>query len=666
MHQAPKYKGNPVGPEASHLGNPWPCGKRKAEHRRFTNNRFAPFSSLGDDFQPLNQPLDQSYLTQTQSWTQHKTGRQSPPDRQAMETGHGNQESSWLGGLMDYAMLSSEHPTIVRYISGFFQMLTGLKILLGFLFVLPAVFLILLDIVLWVGRTFWISVVRWDESPEQLVEADREVSNTDLGSERAVEDADAPTAVQPPDGSQAVRRREAPAIGERNNSPMRSWEFVEVGSLINIKVDDRLSEALAVGAQTDNGARDAITNGTSTATTLASKTQLLLATHRLLQIPDALISQQLACHFISPRPTHIAMPQDPNLYGQPPPKKRKNNITLSSSLDFTAQLTSLISNPSSPSASNTSAARPRPSKQQKDDIFSSHKPKSRASSGKKRASEDDNKLVLKNAPAQDEAETLARARRKMEEKARLYAAMKRGDYVAKENEQAPLIDFDRKWAEGEAQRRDTGEASSSGTDDDDDSDSGGDDEDKAAAAAEIIEYEDEFGRLRRGTRAEIARLERQHRRGLLSAEELERMSARPAAPENLIRGDAIQTLAFAPEDAEKMQELAARRDRSPTPPEAKRYDADSEVRVRGTGFYKFSKDEETRAEEMRSLDEERRRTEDKRGELDHRKAARRREIEERRRNLEERRAKRMADSFLEGLAADIGSTENEARDEKGS
>ncbi|ROT34913.1 hypothetical protein SODALDRAFT_284937 [Sodiomyces alkalinus F11] len=352
------------------------------------------------------------------------------------------------------------------------------------------------------------------------------------------------------------------------------------------------------------------------------------------------------------------MPQDPNLYGQPPPKKRKNNMALPSSLDFTAQLTSLISNPSSSLASSTAAARPRPSKQQKDGIFNAHRRKGQASSSRKRGSEDGSKLVLKDAPAQDEAETLARARRKMEEKARLYAAMKRGDYISKENEAAPLVDFDRKWAEGEAQRRDTGEVSSGNGEHD------GDDEDKKDAA-DIIEYEDEFGRLRRGTRAEIARLERQRRRGLLSAEDLERMSARPAAPQNLIRGDVVQTLAFAPEDEEKMEELAARRDRSPTPPEAKHYDADSEVRVRGAGFYKFSKDEAARAEEMRSLDEERRRTEDKRGELDHRKAARRREIEERRRNLEERRAKRMADSFLDGLAADIGSRENETREDKG-
>lgn len=37
-----------------------------------------------------------------------------------METGHGKQESSWLGTIIDYAMLSSGYPTILRYISGFF------------------------------------------------------------------------------------------------------------------------------------------------------------------------------------------------------------------------------------------------------------------------------------------------------------------------------------------------------------------------------------------------------------------------------------------------------------------------------------------------------------------------------------------------------------------
>ncbi|KAG6095151.1 hypothetical protein E4U30_002720 [Claviceps sp. LM220 group G6] len=324
------------------------------------------------------------------------------------------------------------------------------------------------------------------------------------------------------------------------------------------------------------------------------------------------------------------MPQNPNLYGQRPAKKQKKDTTLSSSLDFTAQLTSLISHATS---SAPSSGRARPSKDHKGDIFQSSKPKER------KASTPDSKLTLKEvAGTEEESQQLALARRKMEDKARRYAAMKRGDYVPKENEAAPLVDFDRKWAE-DVEGKGEGYSSSSSSSDDD-----GDEE-----ANEIIEYEDEFGRMRRGTKAEKERTERRARRGFLGAEELERMSARPAAPTNLIYGDAVQAMAFNPDDPEKMEELARKRDRSATPPEQKHYDADSEIRTKGTGFYKFSKDEDARAKEMAHLAEERQRTEEERKTREAQRAVRRQEIDQRRREMGARRAQRQADSFLDGL-----------------
>ncbi|KAG5928751.1 hypothetical protein E4U42_008078 [Claviceps africana] len=322
------------------------------------------------------------------------------------------------------------------------------------------------------------------------------------------------------------------------------------------------------------------------------------------------------------------MPQNPDLYGQRPVKKQKKDTTLSSSLDFTAQLTSLMSNATS---SMSGSGRARPSRDRKGDIFHSSKPKE-----ERKAPSKDSKLTLKEVTGtEEESQQLALARRKMEDKARLYAAMKRGDYVPKENEAAPLVDFDRKWAEDVEGKE--GYSSSSSDD--------GDDEEN-----EVIEYEDEFGRMRRGTKAEMERTERRARRGLLGAEELERMSARPAAPTNLIYGDAVQAMAFNPDDPEKMEELARKRDRSATPPEQKHYDADSEIRTKGTGFYKFSKDEEARAKEMAHLAEERQRTEQERKAREERRASRRQEIEQRRREMGARRAQRQADSFLDGLA----------------
>jgi hypothetical protein len=320
------------------------------------------------------------------------------------------------------------------------------------------------------------------------------------------------------------------------------------------------------------------------------------------------------------------MPQDPNLYGRRPTKKPKRDATLSTSLDFTAQLTSLMLNASSGA---TSAGRPRPQKEGKDDIFKGSKPK------RNKEFDGSKKLQLKEvAGTEEETQELARARRRMEEKARLYAAMKRGDYVPKENEAAPLIDFDRKWAEGEETKEDY-ETSS--------------DEDNGEESGEMVEYEDDFGRVRQVTKAEKEKLDRRARRGLLGAEELERMSARPSAPSNLIVGDTIQAMAFNPDDPDKMEELARKRDRSATPPPAQHYDADWEIRTKGTGFYKFSQDDETRTTEMEGLAEERRKTEEQRRVREEQKETRRREIEKRREEMAARRAKKQADSFLDKL-----------------
>lgn len=227
----------------------------------------------------------------------------------------------------------------------------------------------------------------------------------------------------------------------------------------------------------------------------------------------------------------------------------------------------------------------------------------------------------------------------MGEKARKYAALKRGDYLSADNEGETLIDFDRKWTEN-------GEKDFSVSDSESDDGSG-----------EIVDYEDEYGRARRGPRAEAERMERRKRNRVLGAEELDRMSARPAIPGKLIYGDTVQVAAFDPEApvAAKMEELAAKRDRSVTPPEMKHYEADKEFRIKGVGFYSFSKDEETREREMEALERERVETERVRREREGRKEERKRVIEQRKRAIGSKRAKKQADSFLDGLTTDLGS-----------
>lgn len=351
---------------------------------------------------------------------------------------------------------------------------------------------------------------------------------------------------------------------------------------------------------------------------------------------------------------------DSALYGLPRPKSTKTTkeISSSTSLAFTSQLASLISKPSA--GHSTSTGRPRPAKS-KSDIFTAHN-----KNAKKRAAKD---LLDDARPSsvQTQADiggvdsaTLHRSKRKMEEKARLYAAMKRGDYVPPGGDEARdergLVDFDRKWAEDEATGRGVNYETSSG------SDNGGSED-------EMVDYEDEFGRQRRGTRAEAAREERRRKAQAHAAEEPDRFSARPAQPNALIYGDMVQTAAFNPDEpaAAQMETLARKRDRSMTPPEEVHYDANGEVRSKGVGFYSFSRDKEGRQKEMEALERERAETERGRKEREARSKKRKLEVEARRKLIREKRGQKQADSFLGGLMGETASPainpQHEASDE---
>ena len=336
------------------------------------------------------------------------------------------------------------------------------------------------------------------------------------------------------------------------------------------------------------------------------------------------------------------MKSNTSLYGIPRPKSSKaTSVSTTSSGAFTSTLSSLLA---SSSATSTINGRTRPSKPTKDSIFTAH---NRGS--KKRALADitDDGLARPQSHAESaeavDAATLHRSKRKMEEKARLYASMKRGDYVPPSDgrtnkEENALVDFDRKWAEDEEAGINPNYDTSS--------DDGGDSE-----AEELIDYEDEFGRQRRGTRAEAARELRQRNAQAYATKELLEASARPSRPDNLIHGDTIQAAAFNPDEpiAVQMETLARKRDRSMTPPEEVHYDASKEVRSKGVGFYHFSKDSEGRKREMEALEKERQRTEKERKEREERKEKKRQDIEERRRKIAEKRGEKLADRFLDSL-----------------
>lgn len=337
------------------------------------------------------------------------------------------------------------------------------------------------------------------------------------------------------------------------------------------------------------------------------------------------------------------MVSESSIYGIPRPKTQAKEIPSSSTLAFTSQLTSLLAQPSQPT---TTTARSRPSKS-KPSIFTTHNKNT-----KKRAaadiSQDGSTSLLQThstSTAAIDPATLHRSKKKLEQKARLYASMKRGDYVPNTNSASTekrdsnlLVDFDRKWAEDiEAGR--TSDTSSSSSDDDDDS------------RKEIVTYEDEFGREREGTRAEASRELRRRNAQAYATEELARLSARPAAPDRLIYGDVVQAAAFNPDEktAEQMENIARKRDRSMTPPEEVHYDASKEIRTKGVGFYSFSKDAEGRKREMDELEREREETEKNRKAREERLKKRKEAVEKRKKAVAEKRVEMLAERFLDGL-----------------
>lgn len=230
----------------------------------------------------------------------------------------------------------------------------------------------------------------------------------------------------------------------------------------------------------------------------------------------------------------------------------------------------------------------------------------------------------------------------MEEKARLYAAMKRGDVEDRDEKYA--VDFDRKWAEG-------GEGADHETSSDDD-------DDDSEGEQEMVEYMDEFGRPRTGTRAKA---EREERRKISMRDEPDRFTARPAAPSNVIYGDTIQTAAFNPDEpiAAQMEELARKRDKSLTPPPDSHFDASKEVRTKGTGFFQFSGDAEERKRQMEGLEREREETERRRKEREGKLSERKKVIEARRAEIERKRGKRKAEDFLDDLGVELGGKVND-------
>ncbi|EGD90501.1 hypothetical protein H112_01962 [Trichophyton rubrum D6] len=348
----------------------------------------------------------------------------------------------------------------------------------------------------------------------------------------------------------------------------------------------------------------------------------------------------------------------------------KKDLVSSSTLAFTTHLSTLIakeskaSSPGAESASGSTISRGRARKSQRPDIFSVHN-----KGAKKRAAADlssDNAALQIHKRGADIGEVddavLNRSKRKMLEKTKLYDELQKGEYLAEGDSDSDeagqpddrfssirradknsLVNFDKKWAESRASKIDTKDES--------------DDE------TTFVEYEDEFGRTRTGTKAEAAEAQRnrqlQQERSNMDDGGVKRnmkpsrvpVAARPSRPSNVIYGSAIQAAAFNPDEniTAQMSNLAKKRDKSLTPPPETHYNAEGEVRTRGTGFYAFSNDEEIRKKEMEELMASRSETTIERNQAAMKKEAREKAKQERRKKIEELRGKKRADKFLGSL-----------------
>ncbi|KAK4893820.1 hypothetical protein LTR27_007846 [Elasticomyces elasticus] len=332
------------------------------------------------------------------------------------------------------------------------------------------------------------------------------------------------------------------------------------------------------------------------------------------------------------------------LYGLEPKRNLSNGkpISSSTSLAFSSQLGALINN-SSATTTNKSSKSNNLKRKKAVDIFSAP---NRGTGKRAKRDRDSSSSELVEQRHSTTTEALedgiwARSKRKMEAKARLYAAMKRGD--VEDTDERYAVDFDKKWAEREDNEEldDSGDSEAEGV--------GG------GGSEEMVEYTDEFGRTRKGTAADAARVKRAMEAG--HDIHSDRFTARPSAPANVIYGDTIQHHAFDPDSlpiAGKMEELARKRDMSLTPPPEEHFDGGKEIRTKGTGFMQFSGNAGEREAQMEALRVEREETERRRKERDAKVDGRKAQLEARRAEIAQRRGKKKAEAFLDELGAEIG------------
>ncbi|EJU04864.1 hypothetical protein DACRYDRAFT_98636 [Dacryopinax primogenitus] len=191
--------------------------------------------------------------------------------------------------------------------------------------------------------------------------------------------------------------------------------------------------------------------------------------------------------------------------------------------------------------------------------------------------------------------TIDKAMAALERKAQIYDKLQKGQTggLSEKEYDMLLVDFDRKAMED---RYESG--------------SGSEDEDESLRVPKapteddpIVEYEDEFGRVRTARKSEVPR----H----LAKQDEDEPPEEEFDP-YLLRG--AETLGHFPVFEPSAERVAQIAESSKETNPAQHYDSTYENRARAAGFYQFSKDEEVRKKEMEELKKTREETERRRKE----------------------------------------------------
>ncbi|CUS06838.1 unnamed protein product [Tuber aestivum] len=322
-------------------------------------------------------------------------------------------------------------------------------------------------------------------------------------------------------------------------------------------------------------------------------------------------------------------------YGAPRPKSKPNPIPLSQS-------------PIHALAAELSLARtrPRPSR-----LGSLQKPLSNRGIATRAARDEVDRTTSRDIGGDVDERELARSRKRLVVKAEVYERLRKGSGGDGQEEEDGLVDFDRKWVEeGEPELHSSASSSSSDEEEQD--------------GREMVEHTDDLGRTREVPKNTLVRILRREARAKQRALDQQvppsqayNYPASQPPQESISYGPRIQTGAFRSANFSSVPTadmLAAAMRIEEEGVEEVHYDAAMEVRTKGVGFYRFSRDGEDRKREFQELNEERRRTEREREKMAEKKRKRKEDQERRKEEVRKKRRGKVGGTWLEGFMGELG------------